>query len=156
MNLSFHIPYASAYLFHIPICKSGCGLLPANSIWRGAGEPATSQMRCWLLPNGRIFPAAAGPFCVGLAYCSCVFCVARTSAQRWLFPLCRAHTRRRGRKPHTAATRGSRCAMGARHAHRVDRDDFFHGGKIGTIDPFQADEALSVALSERYENTVFS
>ena len=28
MNLSFHIPYASAYLFHIPICKSGYGLLP--------------------------------------------------------------------------------------------------------------------------------
>ena len=26
--MSFHIPYASAYLFHIPICKSGYGLLP--------------------------------------------------------------------------------------------------------------------------------
>ena len=44
--------------------------------------------------------------------------------------------------------------LGARHTRRVDRDDFFYGGKIGTIDPFQADEALSVALSERYENTV--
>ena len=30
-------------------------------------------MRCWLLPNGRIFPAAAGFHCVGLAYCACVF-----------------------------------------------------------------------------------
>ena len=32
-------------------------------IWQGAGVPATSQMRCWLLPNGRIFPAAAGLLC---------------------------------------------------------------------------------------------
>ena len=84
------------------------------------------------------------------------FGVARTSAQRGLFPLCRAHTRRLGRKPHTAATRGSRCSAGIWCAYRVDRDDFFHGGKIGTIDPFQADEALTVALSERYGNTVFS
>ena len=59
---------------HIPsVRKSGYGLLPANSIWQGAGVPATSQMRCWLLPNGRIFPAAAGLLCVGLAYCACVF-----------------------------------------------------------------------------------
>ena len=79
---------------------------------------------------------------------------ARTSAQRGLFLPRRAHTRRLGRKPHTAATRASRCAPGVRHTRRVDRVDFFHGGKIGTIDPFQADEALSVALSERYENTV--
>ena len=71
--MSFHIPYASAYLFHIPICKSGHGLLPANSIWQGASAPATSQMRCWLLPNGRIFPAVAGILCVGLAYCTCIF-----------------------------------------------------------------------------------
>ena len=34
--------------------------------------------------------------------------IARTSAQRWLFPLCRAHTRGLLGKPHTAATRGSR------------------------------------------------
>ena len=81
------------------------------------------------------------------------FRIARTLAQRWLFPLRRAHTRCRGRKPHTAATRASRRAAGARHTRRVDRDDFFRGGKIGTNGPFQADEALSVALSERYENT---
>ena len=63
MNLSFHIPYASAYLFHIPICKSGYGLLPANSIWQGAGSPATSQMRCWLLRRHKFHiprPAASG------------------------------------------------------------------------------------------------
>ena len=57
-------------------------------------------------------------------------------------------------KPHTAATRGSRRGAGAWRTRRVDRDDFFHSGKIGTIDPFQADEALTVALSERYGNTV--
>ena len=66
-----------------------------------------------------------------------------------------AYTRRLLGKPHTAATRASRRAAGARHTRRVDRGDFFHGGKIGTIDPFQADQPLSVTLSERYENAVF-
>ena len=103
-------------------------------------------MRCWLLPNGRIFPAAAGILCATQG-------LARTLAQRGLFGLCRAHTRSWGAKPHTAATRGSRRGAGTLLADRVDRVDFSHGGKIGTIDPFQADEALSVALSERYENT---
>ena len=78
-----------------------------------------------------------------------LFGVACTLAQRWLFPLRRTHTRCRGGKPHTAATRGSRCGTGSLPADRVDRDDYFHGGKIGTIDPFQADEALTVALSKR-------
>ena len=82
-----------------------------------------------------------------------LFRVARTSVQRGLFLPRRTHTRCRGRKPHTAATRASRRAAGSRHTRRVDRDDFFRGGKIGTNGPFQADEALSVALSERYENT---
>ena len=69
---------------------------------------------------------------------------------------CRAapRTRCRSGKPHTAATRASRRGAGAWRTRRVDRDDFFHSGKIGTIDPFQADEALTVALSERYGNTV--
>ena len=83
------------------------------------------------------------------------FRVARTSAQRGAVWHTRAHTRSLLGKPHTAATRASRRGAGVRHTRRVDRDDFFHGGKIGTIDPFQADEALSVALSERDENTVF-
>ena len=90
-----------------------------------------------------------------LRFESAIFRVARTSAQRGLFLPRRTHTRCRGKKPHTAATRASRRAAGARHTRRVDRGDFFHGGKIGTIDPFQADEALSVALSKRYENAVF-
>ena len=83
-----------------------------------------------------------------------LFRVARTSAQRGALRHSCAHTRSLGKKPHTAATRASRCAPGVRHTRRVDRVDFFHGGKIGTIDPFQADEALTVALSERYGNTV--
>ena len=92
------------------------------------------------------FPRRGG---ASLRFEPAFFGVTRTSAQRWLFPLRRAHTRSRGAKPHTAAIRASRCAPGVRHTRRVDRDDFFRGGKIGTIDPFQADEALSVALSKR-------
>ena len=42
----------------------GMGFCPIFGIWQGAGAPATSQMRCWLLPNGRIFPAVAGILCV--------------------------------------------------------------------------------------------
>ena len=76
------------------------------------------------------------------------FRVARTSAQRGAVWHTRAHTRSLLGKPHTAATRASRRTAGARYASRVDRVDFFHGGKIGTIDPFQADEALAVTLSE--------
>ena len=48
------------------------------------------------------------------------FRVACTSAQRWLLRRCRAHTRSRSKKPHTAATRASRRGAGARPANRVD------------------------------------
>ena len=91
--------------------------------------------------------SAAPPLKIAIALLDCDFVI---FARRRNVGFCAAaaHTRRLGRKPHTAATRASRRAAGARHTHRVDRDDFFHGGKIGTIDPFQADEALSVALSE--------
>ena len=82
------------------------------------------------------------------------FCSLHVGAT-WAFLPRRTHTRCRGRKPHTAATRASRRGAGARHTRRVDRVDFFHGGKIGTIDPFQADQPLSVTLSERDENAVF-
>ena len=77
----------------------------------------------------------------------CVFCARRCNVG---FSCCAAHTPRSllG-KPHTAATRASRRAAGARHTRRVDRADCFHGQKIGTIDPFQADQAFSVALSKR-------
>ena len=97
-------------------------------------------------PEREDFPAAAGILCAAPR-------LARTLAQRGLLLLCRAHIRSPPRKPHTAATRASRRTAGARHTRRVDRDDFFRGRKIGTNGPFQADEALPVALSERYENT---
>ena len=99
--------------------------------------------------------SAAPPLKIAIALLDCDFVI---FARRRNVGFCAAaaHTRRLGGKPHTAATRASRCAPGVRHTRRVDRVGFFHGGKIGTIDPFQADEAFSVALSERYENTVFS
>ena len=103
--------------------------------------------------TGGFFPPRRGFSALGWHIAPAFFHIVRTLAQRWLFPLRRAYTRSRGKKPHTAATRASRCAPGVRHTRRVDRDDFFRGGKIGTNGPFQADEALSVALSERYENT---
>ena len=74
-----------------------------------------------------------------------LFGVACTLAQRWLFPLRRTHTRCRGRKPHTAATRASRRAAGARHTRRVDRADLFHGRKIGTIGTFEGNPPFAVA-----------
>ena len=81
---------------------------------------------------------------------------ARTSAQRWLFPLRRAHTRSRGRKPHTAATRGSRRGAGARRARRVDRADLFHGRRIGTIGTFEGNPPFAVAAVGIRQNPVFS
>ena len=105
--------------------------------------------------TGGFFPPRRGFSALVWRIAPAFFHIVRTLAQRWLFPLRRAHTRSLGRKPHTAATRASRRGAGARHTRRVDRVDFFHGGKIGTIDPFQADQPLSVTLSERYENAVF-
>ena len=108
-------------------------------------------------PNAMLAPPEREDFSrrggASLRFEPAFFRVARTSAQRGAVWHTRAHTRSLLGKPHTAATRASRRAAGARHTRRVDRGDFFHGGKIGTIDPFQADQALSVALSERYENT---
>ena len=139
----------------------GAGFCPIWGIWRGAGTPATSQMRCWLLRRHKLhilrFRAERESSSIPLRLLSksqsrcwiAILCFLRTPAQRWLFLPRRTHTRCRGRKPHTAATRASRHGAGARHTRRVDRGDFFHGGKIGTIDPFQADEALTVALSKR-------
>ena len=136
----------------------GVGFCPIFGIWQDAGIPATSQMRCWLLPNGRIFPrssrmggffpAAAGIFCAALE-------PARTLAQRGLFRLRCAHIRSRGAKPHTAATRASRRGAGARPAGRVDRVDFSHGGKIGTFGTPERDQPLSVAAVDLDQNPVF-
>lgn len=136
-----------------PFVLSGCGLLPANSIWQGAGGPATSQMRCWLLPNGRIFPAVAG---ASLRFEPMFFRVARTSVQRGLFLPRRTHTRCLGRRPHTTATRGSRCGADTRHTRRVDRAECFHGQKIGTIGTFKGNPPFAVAAVGIRQNPFFS
>ena len=138
MNLSFHIPYASAYLFHIPICKSGYGLLPANSIWQGAGGPATSQMRCWLLRRHKLhilrFRAERESSSIPLRLLSksqsrcwiAILYFLHTSAQRWFLLCHRARIRCRGKKTHAAATRASRrrtvpAAEGCKDANRSRR-----------------------------------
>ena len=98
--------------------------------------------------------SAAPPLKIAIALLDCDFVI---FARRRNVGFCAAaaHTRRLLGKPHTAATRASRCAPGVRHTRRVDRVDSSHGGKIGTIGPFQANQPLSVALSERYQNAGF-
>ena len=98
--------------------------------------------------------SAAPPLKIAIALLDCDF-VLCTSAQRWLFLLCRAHTRCRGRKPHTAATRASRRGAGALLPDRVDRVDFSHGGKIGTFGTPERDQPLPVAAVDLDQNPVF-
>ena len=57
---------------------------------------------------GGFFPPRRGFSALGRRIVSAFFCVARTSVQRGLLHRCCAHTRSRGKKPHTAATRASR------------------------------------------------
>ena len=95
--------------------------------------------------TGGFSPPRRGILCAGLPYCTCIFHVVRTLAQRWLFPLRRTHTRCRGRKPHTAATRASRRGAGVLHTRRVDRADCFHGQKIGTIGTLEGNPPFAVA-----------
>ena len=78
----------------------GTGFCPIWGIWQEAGTPATSQMRCWLLPNGRIFPAVAGILCVGLAYCTCVFLRCPHIGATWAFSAA----------PHTHSLPGQKAA----------------------------------------------
>ena len=87
------------------------GFCPIWGIWRGAGTPATSQMRCWLLPNGRIFPAAAGLLCVLNPRFSALPARRRNVG----FSRCAAHTLAVGAESRTqrrhAAHGGERCPL---------------------------------------------
>ena len=98
------------FLIFPPFVKVGTGFCPIWGIWQGAGAPATSQMRCWLLLNGRIFPAVAGILCVGLAYCTCIFLRCPHVGAAWAFPVvprthlaaCSESRTQRRRAPHGA------------------------------------------------------
>ena len=137
--------------------KVGTGFCPIFGIWQDAGTPATSQMRCWLLRRHKLhilrFRAERESSSISLRLLSksqslcwiAILCFLRTSAQRGLLHRCCAHTRSRGKKPHTAATRASRRDAGARHTRRVDRADYFHGRKIGTIGTFERNPPFAVA-----------
>ena len=134
----------------------GTGFCPIFGIWQDAGTPATSQMRCWLLPNGRIFPAVAGILCVGLAYCTCIFLRCPHVGATWAFSAALHTHSLSGLKAAHAATRASRRGAGARHTHRVDCADCFHGQKIGTIGTFKGNPPFAVAAVGIRQNPFFS
>ena len=95
--------------------------------------------------TGGFFPPRRGFSALDRRIVSAFFCVARTAAQRWLLHRCCAHHRSLLGKPHTAETRASRRAAGARRARRVDRADCFHGQKIGTFGTLERNPPLAVA-----------
>ena len=106
--------------------------------------------------TGGFFPPRRGFSALGWRIAPAFFHIARTSAQRGLFLPRRTHTRCRGRKPHTAATRASRCGAGVRHTRRVDCADCFHGQKIGTIGTFEGNPPFAVAAVGIRQNPFFS
>ena len=112
----------------------GVGFCPIFGIWQDAGTPATSQMRCWLLPNGRIFPAAAGLLCVGSAYCIRIFLRCPHVGATWAFAvLSRTHSQVGQKAAHSGNTRltarcrcsahpqGRSCRLFSRAENRHDR-----------------------------------
>ena len=105
--------------------------------------------------TGGFFPPRRGFSALDRRIVSAFFCVARTAAQRWLLHRCCAHTRSLLGKPHTAATRASRRGAGARHTRRVDRADYFHGRKIGTIGTFDRNPPFAVATVGIRQNPIF-
>ena len=138
---------------------------PLKWVWASArfeafgGEPGHRRLaKCdaGSSRTGGFFPPRRGILCAGLPYCTCIFHVARTLAQRWLFLSRRACTRCRSGNPRTTATRASRRAAGARHTHRVESADCFHGRKIGTFGTFEGNPPFAVAAVRLCQNPVFS
>ena len=99
--------------------------------------------------------SAAPPLKIAIALLDCDFVI---FARRRNVGFCAAaaHTRRLGGKPHTAATRASRCGAGVRHTRRVDRADCFHGQKIGTFGTFEGNPPFAVAAVGIRQNPFFS
>ena len=133
-----------------PFVKVGTGFCPIWGIWQGAGGPATSQMRCWLLRRHKLHiprPAASGrsrPFrcassqnrnrVAGLRFF--VFCARRCNVG---FCCAVAHT--------LAACSESRTQR--RHAPHVALRAFdTPAGSIGSIFPTAGRSALSALRSE--------
>ena len=86
----------------------GVGFCPQTAF---GGEPACRRLaKCdaGSSRTGGFSPPRRGFSVLGRRIVSAFFCVARTSVQRGLFLPRRTHTRSRGKKPHTAATRASR------------------------------------------------
>ena len=92
--------------------------------------------------SARAHPFRCASSKIAIALLDCDFALSARRCNVGFF--CRAAhtTRSRGKKPHTAATRASRRGAGARRTRRVDRADFFHGRKIGTIGTFKGNPPL--------------
>ena len=113
----------------------GMGFCPIFGIWQDAGIPATSQMRCWLLPNGRIFPAAAGLLCA-------------LSPRFFALPARRRNVGLCGTPAHTPAA-GAQSRTQRQHApHGAAQALGTPAGSIGSIFPTVGRSALSALRSE--------
>ena len=89
--------------------------------------------------------SAAPPLKIAIALLDCDFVFFAHVGATLAFPVA----------PRTAATRASRRGAGALLADRVDRVDFLHGGKIGTIGTFEGNPPFAVAAVGIRQNPVF-
>ena len=148
---------------------------PPSAFGRAAASPQTRQMRCWpspavavarRRPSGRRIPrpAASG------RTRSLSLVLFPPKPLRWVSAGFRDFTPQRDDcsfalrglnipAAGTHATRPPNRAHSGSHAEtrrvlRVDGDDVSGNGIIDTIDPFQADQTVAVALAEGHRNAV--